>query len=143
MPDTSRLRSAWPVGPARGPALAVAGLCLLAGLAIFISALSVFLQLFLALIVIVGGGVAVRRLLRPEVTGLNVEGRRIRVSQATDDRALTGELVGLPFVSPVYVGFRWRPDSAKLSRAIGVFRAQLSATDFRRLCAELRHGGEP
>lgn len=143
MPATSRrLRNDWPVGSARGAALAVTGLSLLACLAAFINGLPIFLQLFLALIVLAGGALAVRRLLWPEVAGLKVDGRRVRVRQASGDHALTGELAGVPFVSPVYVGFRWRPDGARLPRSIGVFRAQLNAVDFRRLCAELRQGGE-
>ena len=142
MPAISHPRDDWPVEPARGAAVAVAGLSLLACLAAFSNAMPIFLQSFLALLVLLGGGLAVRRLLRPEISGLEVVGRRIRVSRTTSSHVLSGELVGLPFVSPVYVGFRWRPEGARLPRSLGGFRAQLSATDFRRLCAELRQASE-
>lgn len=143
MPATSRpRRNDWLVKPARGAALAVAGLSLLACLAAFINALPTPLQFLLALLALLGGGLSVRRLLRPKIVALEVAGRRVCVRQASDDHVVRGELAGLPFVSPAYVGFRWRPDAAGLPRSIGLFRAQLSATDFRRLCRELRQAIE-
>lgn len=131
----------WPVGPARGAALLVVGLSLLACVAAFASGLPILLQTFLALAALVAGSLAVKRLLRPGIRSLKVEGRRLRVIKASG-QAHAGQLLGLPFVSPVYVGFRWRPDRARLSSSIGIFRAQLKAADFRRLCSELRQGGE-
>ncbi|WP_181918761.1 hypothetical protein [Wenzhouxiangella sediminis] len=130
------------MGPARGAALVVSGLSLLACLAAFANGSPFFIRLFLACLVAVVGGFAVLRLLRPTVSGLTVTGRRVRLDRP-GRQPRTGEVVGLPFVSPLYVGFRWRPDTTRLPRAVGLFREQMSESDFRRLCAELRQGDEP
>lgn len=143
MPATSaRPRADWPVGPARGAAVVVSGLSLLACLAAFGNGSPYFVRLAMACLVAFLGGAVVLRLLRPRVGRLSVTGRRVRLDEP-GRQPRTGEVVGLPFVSPLYVGFRWRPDATRLPRSVGLFREQLSESDFRRLCAELRQGDGP
>lgn len=142
MPATSeRPDSDWSIGPARRASLVVAGLTLLGGVAVFANAMSFFLQLPLALLVLIGGSFSIRRLLQPPVRGIAVDGGGVRLRCAAAPSS-KGRLVGPPFVSPLYVGFRWRSSDAERPRSLGVFREQMNETDFRRLCAALRQESE-
>lgn len=98
----------------------------------------VWLQLLLALLGVLIGGLSCYRLLRPRW-------RRIRFF--ADEFSLTdasgtdwpARIVGRPFVSPFYVGFRWRSLSDGRVHALGLFRGQLPADAHRRLVARLRY----
>lgn len=119
----------------------MAGLTLLGCLAVLASGLPIPAQLSLSPIAVVIGGLAIRRLIRPRIRGLRIAGATVVVHLGSKPE-VSGRLVGLPFVSPLYVGFRWRPDGCRLPRSVGVFRSQMNEADFRRLCAELRQGSE-
>lgn len=138
---SDRRSNEWPVGPSPGTALALSGLTLLGLAAAFANGLPLLVQIAIALLVIGLGSRSVFRLLRPVATGLAIDGERIHLRDRSGERS-TGRLVGTPFVSPLYVGFRWRDRKRRLPRALGVFRGQLSEPDFRRLCARLRQRGE-
>lgn len=138
---SDRQSSEWPVGPSPVMALVLSGLTLLGLAAAFANGLPLALKLPIALLVIGLGSRSVVYLLRPFVTGLAVDGERIRVRDRSGGRS-KGKLSGTPFVSPVYVGFRWRDGQRRLPRALGVFRGQLSDPDFRKLCVMLRQQGE-
>lgn len=139
---SDRTGNDWPVGPARGPGLVVSGLGLLGLVAAFANGLPLIVQLPLALAVCALAGHALWRLLQPRIVGFEVDGRQVRLRTASGAR-LGGDLVGLPFVSPFYVGLRWREEGRLRQRSLGIFREQMNATDFRRLCAILRQRGEP
>ena len=53
-----------------------------------------------------------------------------------DGSSKSGTLNGTPFVSPIFVGFRWSPQSGRLPSVFGVFRGQMSAD---RLSPVVRH----
>ena len=131
-----------PVGPARRPAAVVAAVTGAALVTALANDLPMPLKLTLAFLVLIGGGLAVRRLLQPALEGLSVNERgvRIRESGAVPVR---GALLGKPFVSPVYVGFRWRLADGKWPRSFGIFRGQMREEDYRRLCVSLRQRSEP
>lgn len=134
-------REDWPVGPARKSALMVAGLSALGLVAAFANALPLIVQLPLAITVLALGGHALRGLLQPGVRALGIEGQSVRIQEASGARS-SGTLVGVPFVSPVYVGLRWCANDRRLPRSLGIFREQMDAPDFRRLCAALRQREE-
>jgi hypothetical protein len=119
----------------------VAVISVLGCLAVLSSGLPAPNSLVLSALALVFGAIVATRRFRPGIVGLRVQGSIVLVTRASVAE-LPGRLVGLPFVSPVYVGFRWRPEGARLPRAVGVFRHQMKAADFRRLCAELRQGSE-
>lgn len=131
----------WTLGPSARMALVISVLTFLGLVAAFLNDLPLILQIPIALFVIGLGAHGIRRLLHPAASGLKVDGRRVRVRYRGGSQS-TGSLTGTPFVSPVYVGLRWRPQGKRLPRSLGVFRGQMSEPDFRRLCAALRHQGE-
>ncbi|WP_376691023.1 YgfX family protein [Wenzhouxiangella sp. EGI_FJ10409] len=134
-------RNDWPVGPARRSGAVVSGLIVLGLAAAFGNGAPHYVQIAVALAIVVLGGLALLRLLRPPLAGLGIDGDNVHVRAASGDRA-SGALVGTPFVSPVYVGFRWHEKGRRLPRSLGVFREQMDRADFRRLCARLRQRGE-
>ncbi len=138
---SDRHSNEWPVGPSPGTALALSGLTLLGLAAAFGNGLPLVVQFPIALLVFGLGSRSVFRLLRPVTTSLSTDGEKIHLRDRSGGRS-TGRLVGTPFVSPLYVGFRWREAKQSVPRAFGVFRGQLSEPDFRRLCAKLRQRGE-
>lgn len=142
MPVTSPAQGGeWRIRPARGPALLVALVTLLGILSAFNNALSLWVQLLIAGLVLAAGGVAVHRLLAPVAKGLRVQSREVRL-RMPGGATLEGELQGSPFVSPLFVGFRWRPEGRRLAGSLGVFRGQMTGEDFRRLCVALRQTGQ-
>lgn len=143
MRGTSASRgSDWlPVSPSLRAALVVAGLTLAGVAAPFATGLSLFLQLPVALAALAVGGVAIMRLVHPAIRSLKIDDSRIHIDYRSGSRS-SGTLTGSPFVSPLYVGFRWRPADRRLPRSFGVFRGQMAGADFRRLCAVLRQQGE-
>jgi len=142
VPGTSNLRrNDWPTRPARKAALAVSGLSLLALVAAFANGLPLLVRIPIALLVVAMGARTIRRLVHPSINGLRIEGFRVCVRTASGPRHC-GKLAGSPFVSPFYVGFRWREDDRMLPHSLGIFREQMDATDFRRLCATLRQQGQ-
>lgn len=138
---SARVHDEWRLMPARSAVFVVSALTVLALIAAFANDLPLIVRLALAAAVLALGGHALRRLLRPRVDALAVDGQSVRVRETSGARS-SGELVGAPFVSPFYVGFRWRENSRRLPRSLGIFREQMDATDFRRLCAALRQRGE-
>ncbi|WP_376695990.1 YgfX family protein [Wenzhouxiangella sp. EGI_FJ10305] len=128
------------MGPSPGMALVLSGLTLLGLVAAFANGLPLVVQLPIALLVIGLGSRSILRLLWPDATGLAIDGESIHLRGRSGTRS-TGKLDGTPFVSPVYVGIRWR-NERRLPRALCVFRGQLSEPDFRKLCAVLRQQGE-
>lgn len=139
---SDRRRNDGSIGPARRTAVIVSCLLLLGLVASFTNDLALPAQLSIAVAVLAMGTHAIWRLLRPRIAGLEIRGPRLRVRDACGAR-FSGVVVGIPFVSPFYVGFRWRQPDRRLPHSLGIFREQMSATDFRRLCATLRQQGEP
>ncbi|NBB93575.1 MAG: hypothetical protein GVY32_10455 [Gammaproteobacteria bacterium] len=92
-----------------------------------------------ALLAIALGAIACRRLLRPRFDSLRLDGERVCMG-SPDGKRLEGPLTGSPFVSPLFVGFRWHPSQRRLPASTGVFSEQMDAQDYRRLCAALRQG---
>lgn len=127
----------WPVARSPGAVLVVVALTLAAGAAPFATGLALPVQLVIALVTLALGGHAAARLLAPGIHALKIDGARVQVHHRTGTHS-TGRLIGTPFVAPLYVGFRWRPDGRRGVRALGVFRDQMAASDYRRLCAALR-----
>ncbi|MDZ7789845.1 MAG: hypothetical protein U5L08_04985 [Xanthomonadales bacterium] len=131
----------WALGASRNAAFTVSVLTVLGVAAAFLNGVPTLIQIFIAISVVAFGGHAVRRLLFPAVSAVMVEGQQVRM-RFHDGSSKSGTLNGTPFVSPVFVGFRWSPQSSRLPHALGIFRGQMSATDYRRLCATLRQQGE-
>lgn len=119
----------------------MSGLIVLGLAAAFANGAPHYAQIAVALAVVVLGGLALLRLLRPPLAGLRIDADNVHVRAVSGDRA-SGALVGIPFVSPVYVGFRWQEKGRRLPRSLGLFREQMDREDFRRLCARLRQRGE-
>lgn len=138
---SDRQTNEWPVGPSPVMALVLSALTLLGLAAAFANGLPLIVQLPIALLVVGLGSRSVFRLLRPVARGLAIDGERIQLRDRSGTRS-TGKLSGTPFVSPLYVGFRWRDGKRRVPRALGVFRGQLSEPDFRKLCAMLRQQEE-
>lgn len=123
-----------------GAAAALACLTALAVLAAFTNGLILPLQVVIAVFAMVVGGHAAWRLLHPGLRRLRLDGNGLRLQFHSGDRE--GRLVGRPFVSPVYIGLRWKDDRLSLPRSCGIFRDQMGGEDFRRLCAALRQRSE-
>lgn len=142
MPGISapRLGDWRPVGRSPMTALVVSGLTLAGASAPFATGLSLLVQIPIALVTLVAGALAVKRLLNPDIQSLKIDAARIQIRHRSGGRS-SGSLIGSPFVSPLYVGLRWRPADSRLPRSIGVFRGQMTGPDFRRLCATLRQQG--
>lgn len=125
------------MGPSLRAALVVAGLTLAGVAAPFATGLSLLIQLPAALVALVVGGHAIMRLVNPDIRSLKIDEARIHIRDRSGSRS-SGKLIGSPFVSPLYVGFRWRPAEKRLPHSVGVFRGQMAESDFRRLSALLR-----
>lgn len=142
MHDTSaRNPDNWPVRPAPFAASFVAALTLLACAAAWLNGLPAILQIPIAVGALALGTFTIRRLLNPAVRRLKVDGLRVR-AQAVSGARHEGVVTNVPFVSPFFVGIRWRAPGMRLPRTIGIFREQLDRDDFRRLCATLRQQDE-
>ncbi len=142
MHDTSvRNPDRWPVGPAPVAASCVGGLTILGFAAAWLNGLALIVQIPIAVGTLALGGFAVDRLRRPTIKRIQVDGLRVRTEDASARRR-EGAVSGAPFVSPLFVGIRWRTPGRRLPRATGIFREQLHRDDFRRLCATLRQQGE-
>lgn len=131
----------WTLGPSAGAALVLSVLTFLGLAAAFLNDLPLIMQIPIALLVMGIGAHGTWRLLHPAVVRLKVDDQHVRVCYRGGSHS-TGALAGTPFVSPVYVGLRWRPQGKRLPRSLGVFTGQMSEPDFRRLCAALRQQGE-
>ena len=131
----------WALGPSRSAAFTVSILTVLGVAAAFVNGVPHLIQIFIAILVLAVGGHAARRLLYPVVNAVRIEEEQVRI-RFQDGSSKSGTLNGTPFVSPVFVGFRWSPQSGRLPSVFGVFRGQMSAEDYRRLCATLRQPGE-
>jgi hypothetical protein len=118
-------------------ALVVSGLILIGALAPFATGLSLLVQVPVALVILTAGAHAVKRLVSPDIESLKIDAARIQIRHRSGARS-SGRLIGSPFVSPLYVGLRWRPADSRLPRSVGIFRGQMAGADFRRLCAALR-----
>lgn len=125
------------IGPAPRAAAAVAALGLAATGAAFANALPLPLRCAVALIALIIAARAVFALIRPRWRRIALDGDRI-LAEDRSGRCISGKLAGRPFVSPVFVGLRWREKNARLPQAVGIFREQVPEDDFRRLCAALR-----
>jgi len=131
----------WALGPSRSAAFTVSILTVLGVAAAFVNGVPHLIQIFIAILVLAVGGHAARRLLYPIVKAVRIEQDQVHI-RFHDGSSKSGTLRGTPFVSPVFVGFRWSPQSSRLPHALGIFRGQMSAADYRRLCATLRQPGE-
>lgn len=98
------------------------------------------LQWLLAFFSAVVGLRAMIRLIRPGAASLAIDERHLTVNLATGER-LSGP-VASAFVSPFFVGLRWRPGNRRWPNSLGIFREQMAPADFRRLSAALRARGE-
>ncbi|NEZ03912.1 hypothetical protein G4Y73_07080 [Wenzhouxiangella sp. XN201] len=125
------------MGPSLRAALVVAGLTLAGVAAPFATGLSLLIQLPAALVALAVGGHAIMRLVNPDFRSLKIDEAQIHVRDRSGSRS-SGKLIGSPFVSPLYVGFRWRPAEKRLPHSVGIFRGQMAGSDFRRLSALLR-----
>lgn len=131
----------WSVGPAPLPASIVCGLTLLAFSAAWLNGLPTILQIPIAIASLLLGCFAFKRLIDPPVQSLKVDGMRVQVRDSCGSRS-NGTLAGVPFVSPFFVGMRWRVPGRRRPRAVGIFRGQLEDRHYRRLCAALRQNDE-
>lgn len=125
------------IGPAPRAAAVVAVLGLAATGAAFANALPLPLRCAIALIMLIVAARAVAGLIWPRWRRITVDGDRFR-AEAGSGQCISGMLAGRPFVSPVFVGLRWREEGTRMPRTVGIFREQMPTDDFRRLCAALR-----
>lgn len=128
------VRGSWPL------ALVVLMLAVAALIAVWLSRLHPAWQLGLSVVVAGYSVHGIRRALKPRWVRIAIDGERVRAEDRSG-RRLSGMLVGQSFVSPVFVGLRWREDNARLPQSVGIFRKQVPGDDFRRLCAALRFPG--
>lgn len=128
------------IAPAPRTAIVVAALTLAAVAAAFAVSLSLPWRVFIALIALAVGSMSLVNLLRPRWRRMRIDGDRI-VLECRSGRRRTGRVTGQPFVSPVYIGLRWRGEGGRLPRPVGLFREQMRSNDYRRLCVALRFPG--
>jgi len=130
----------WPIAGAPRTAVLLAVVTALGLIAAFANGLPVLLQWIVGLVALFVGIRGVGQLVRPNISTLSIERRRLRVRQAAG-QCLSGR-VSAAFVSPLFVGLSWRPENSRWPRSLGIFREQMAPEDFRRLSAQLRRGGE-
>ncbi len=124
------------LAPARGLSGLVAAMTVAALAAILVSSIGSFVQVTLAILALVTGAHAVRRLLLPSLE-VRLHDGRFEYRQHAGSRWRSLEDRALCFVSPFYIGWRGRR-----GRAAGLFRGQIGVEEFRRISAHLRqrHG---
>lgn len=127
------------IDPAPGAATCVGILTACALISLFWVGIPFWLRLLLALLCVLTGALSGYRLLRPRW-------RRIRLFSDeefslidTDGTDWPARIVGRPFVSPFYIGFRWRGLNGGRIHALGIFRGQVSDDAHRRLVTRLRY----
>lgn len=128
------------IAPAPRVAAGVSVLTIAALTAALTASLPLPWRLAVALAACAVGVRAVAGLLRPRWRRIRIDGSGLLLECASG-RRVAGRVAGQPFVSPLYVGLRWRPEAGRLPRTIGLFREQLSPRDYRRLCVALRFPG--
>jgi hypothetical protein len=126
----------WSLGGAPRTAALVSVVTLLGLVAAFANGLPALLQWLAGLLALLVGVRGVMRLIRPNVAALAIDEHHLTVRQASG-RRLGGPVVSA-FVSPLFVGLRWRPEHSRWSKSLGIFSEQMSPEDFRRLSAALR-----
>lgn len=132
MPIEVPIRGSWRL-------VVLLALVLLATLAaIWLTRLPTASRVVLTLAVVGYGGLAIHSVLRPAWQRIRLAGHSIELFHR-GGRRLRGRLQGAAFVTPVYIGFRVRPDSRRLPVSVGVFRDQAPLDSFRRLAVGFRH----
>lgn len=131
VPVEMPVRGSWPV------AMVILVLAITALIAVWLSRLHPSWQLGLSLIIVGYSVYGIRRMLKPRWGRIAIDGDRVRAEDRSG-RRISGRLVGQSFVSPVFVGLRWREEHSRLPRTVGIFREQVPEDDFRRLCVALR-----
>ncbi len=126
------------IGPALGAALIVAILTVFAVVGLVWVGLPIWLRLLLAVVCALVGTLSCYGLVKPRWRRIKLAGAELKLADAAGT-GLSARMIGRPFVSPFYVGFRWRAVAGGAVRSLGLFRGQLSADAHRRMVTLLRY----
>jgi hypothetical protein len=80
------------------------------------------------------------RTARRSVVEILLSSDAVLVARRRDGKLLAGHVRSATFVHPWFTSIVWRPDGARLSRAIPLLPDMLDLDDFRRLRVLLRYG---
>ncbi|QKK02540.1 MAG: hypothetical protein HND55_07725 [Pseudomonadota bacterium] len=128
-----------PIRASRSLAAILIGLGLAAGAAVWVAGLDWRLQLGLSMVVLAVAATVARRQLVPRWRWLRIDESRLELIDSAGRRH-EGRLIGDAFVSPLFLGLRYRLSGRFLPASLGVFRCQTDSRAFRRVTVALRHG---